>query len=139
MGIAESMNKNMKANMDQQMNFQKELILKQRQMQMATQVAMGRERFWYYEKFVYTLSFFLVLGAIKNKNPQLLIPLIPLSFAYAFQYDMCYGTMMERAINTADTLVVDQPMKFVLPEHSGIVDRDEYFRIMNIKDGKKVI
>ena len=42
MGIAGSMKENMKENMDNQMKFQKELILKQRQLQMATQVAMGR-------------------------------------------------------------------------------------------------
>jgi hypothetical protein len=42
MGIGEAMGKNMKANMQEQQKFQKELILKQRQMQMATQIAMGR-------------------------------------------------------------------------------------------------
>lgn len=34
--------------MEAQMQFQKELILKQRQLQMATQIALGRERFWYF-------------------------------------------------------------------------------------------
>ena len=94
MGIAGAMKENMKENMENQMKFQKELILKQRQMQMATQVAMARERFWYYSHFVHTLSVCLVAGAIAKKNPQFLGPLIPLGFAYAFQYDMCYGTMM---------------------------------------------
>ena len=42
MGIAGPMKENMKENMENQMKFQKELILKQRQLQMATQVAMGR-------------------------------------------------------------------------------------------------
>ena len=42
MGIAGSMKENMKENMENQMKFQKELILKQRQLQMATQIAMGR-------------------------------------------------------------------------------------------------
>jgi hypothetical protein len=32
----------MKKNMEAQMNFQKELILKQRQAQLATQIALGR-------------------------------------------------------------------------------------------------
>ncbi len=41
-GVADTMNTNMKANMQTQMHFQKELILKQRQTQMATQIAMGR-------------------------------------------------------------------------------------------------
>ena len=89
----------MKKNMEAQMAFQKELILKQRQMMMATQIAMGRERFWYYSNFVHILAFALVSGAIAKKNPMLLAPLLPISFLYAFQYDMCYGTMMERAIS----------------------------------------
>ena len=42
MGIGEMMADGMKKNMGVQMAFQKELILKQRQMMMATQVAMGR-------------------------------------------------------------------------------------------------
>ena len=42
MGISGAMKENMKENMENQMKFQKELIVKQRQMQLATQVAMGR-------------------------------------------------------------------------------------------------
>ena len=42
MGIAESMSKNMKQNMEEQQNFQKGMILKQRQLQLAAQIAMGR-------------------------------------------------------------------------------------------------
>jgi hypothetical protein len=29
-------------------------------------------------------------------------------------------------------------MKFVLPAHSGIVSTEEYYRIIGIKDGKKI-
>jgi hypothetical protein len=133
------MGKNMKKNMEEQMKFQKELILKQRQMQMATQIAMGRERFWYYSNFTYVLTFCLVIGAIKEKNPRLLAPLLPIAFGYAFQYDMLYGDMMERAIAHSDTLLVEHPLKFVLPDHSGIVEKDEYLRIMNIHNGRKMI
>lgn len=133
------MSTNMKKNMEEQMKFQKELILKQRQMQMATQIAMGRERFWYFQWFYYIAAAGLLMGAVIQKQPKIAAPLVPLSFAYAFQYDMCYGTMMERAMETADMLIVEHPLKFSLPPHSGIVDTEEYLRIMNIKDGKKVI
>jgi len=34
------------------------------------------------------------MGAIHKKNPQLLAPIFPLGFAYAFQYDMFYGDML---------------------------------------------
>lgn len=120
MGIAESMDKNMKKNMEAQMQFQKELILKQRQMQLATTVAMGRERFWYYEKFVQLSSVCLIIGAFVRKDPRMAFPLVPFGFAYAFQYDLLYGNMLERAQIETDKLLVESPMKFMLPAHSGI-------------------
>lgn len=78
-------------------------------------------------------------GAILRKNPQLGAPIVPLSFAYAFQYDMLYGNMFERAQVVADDLLVQDPNKFLLPAHSGIVTPAEYNKIIGIKDGKKVI
>lgn len=94
---------------------------------------MGRQTFKYYSGFYYTVAFLCTVGAIKTKNPKLIIPLIPLSFVYAFQYDMCYGDMMERAIKEADALIVDNPYKFYLPDHSGIVSIPEYERILGLK------
>ena len=88
------------------MKFQKELIVKQRQMQLATQVAMGRERFWYYQWFFITAVVGLTLGALKNKNPMALGPLVPLGFAYAYQKDMLYGDMMNRVQTGVDELLV---------------------------------
>jgi hypothetical protein len=64
---------------------------------MAFQIAMGRLRFKYFQMFYFTLAPLLLIGAIVKKNPQLLVPIIPLSFAYAFQYDMFYKDMFERA------------------------------------------
>lgn len=42
MGIASTMEENMKKNMEAQMKFQKELIVKQRQAQFAMQIGMAR-------------------------------------------------------------------------------------------------
>jgi hypothetical protein len=63
----------------------------------------------------------LTVIAILKKDPRPMIPLVPIGFAYAFQYDMFYGDMLERAQKEADKLLVEYPMKFVLPAHSGIV------------------
>lgn len=82
---------------------------------MATQIALGRERFWYYERFVLLSIIGLTGVALKKKDVRALFPLVPLGFAYAFQYDMLYGNMMERAQAGADQLLVEYPMKFVLP------------------------
>ena len=121
MGIAAAMSENMKKNMEAQMGFQKELILKQRQAQMAMQIAMARERLTYYSYFYGLAVPLLIVGAIKNKNPSLIGPIIPLTVAWLFQYDMAYGDMMDRARDTADNLITSNPYKFYLPEHSGIV------------------
>lgn len=107
-------------------------------MQLATQIALGRERLWYYQLFAGIASTALVAAAVKERNPKLLGPLLPFGTAYAFQYDMFYGTMLERARVTADGLLVENPNKFLLPEHNGIVTMEEYAAILGIKDGKKI-
>lgn len=65
---------------------------------MAVQISIGRERFKYYSGFYFTTMFICTAGFIKTKKPQILAPLVPLSFAWAFQYDLYYGDMMERAM-----------------------------------------
>ena len=97
------------------------------------QIALARERFTYYCYFYATVSPLLLLNAFRNKNPVYIGPLIPLTFILGFQYDMCYGKMMERARETADSLITENPYKFYLPEHSGIVSTTEYERILGIK------
>ena len=42
-------------------------------------------------------------------------------------------------MSQADDLVVNHPMKFALPEHSGIVTMEEYQQILGIKDGKRAL
>lgn len=64
MGIAQSMGDNMKKNMESQMQFQKELIIRQRQTQLAMQVALGRERFKYYGWFYALVAPALTIAAI---------------------------------------------------------------------------
>ncbi len=55
------------------------------------------------------------LAAIHKKDPRLFGPVVPLSIMLAFQYDMCYGSMLERARDEADQLIVTNPYKFYLP------------------------
>jgi len=100
---------------------------------------MARERFWYFSNFSYVVAVGLTLGAIARKDPRIAAPLVPIGFSYAFQYDMCYGNMMERVMSETDTLLVEKPLKFILPVHSDIVEPEEYLRIMKIKDGKRQI
>ena len=85
---------------------------------------MGKERFWYYSAFYGTVLFLSTVAFINKREIRGFIPLVPMTFILAFQYDMCYGTMMERAMQEADKLIVDNPYKFYLPEHSGIVSQE---------------
>lgn len=100
------------------------------------QVALGKERFKYYVAFYATVVPLSILGAIKKKDGRLFAPVVPLTFLLAFQYDMSYGTMIERARDEADNLIVTNPYKFYLPEHSGIVSTQEYERILGITPRK---
>ena len=82
-----------------------------REKQLAMQIGINRERFSYYNIFYCSLSPLLILGSIKSKKPQLLVPLIPLSCAYGFQYDMAYGvpweekSLLERAKDNAENII----------------------------------
>ena len=71
--------------------------MKQRQAMMAGQFAMGKERFHYYAVFYSIVMTFLPIGAFKTHNPKMLIPLVPMTFTFLFQYDMFYGNMQIRA------------------------------------------
>jgi hypothetical protein len=85
------------------------------------QVALGKERLKYFAGFYAIAVPGCIIGAIKQKDPKLISPILPLTFMLAFQYDMAYGTMLNRARDEADNLIVTDPYKFYLPAHSGIV------------------
>jgi len=58
---------------------------------------MGKERFHYFAVFYSLVIPGLFIGALKTQNPRLLIPFMPLTFSFLFQYDMFYGNMQFRA------------------------------------------
>ena len=78
------------------MNTQKKMSMQQRQLMMATQIAMGRERFRYM-CYLYGLAYAgLPLIALKTKNPKMMFPLVPMGIFMAYNYDMLYGNMQIR-------------------------------------------
>ena len=94
--ISDGMSENMAKNTGNMMEKQKEMAMLQRQLMMASQIAMGRERFRY-QCYMYGLAYtFLPIIAFVTKNPKACIPLVPISFISAFQYDMLYGNMQVR-------------------------------------------
>ena len=64
----------------------------------------------------------------------MLIPLLPISLLWAFQYDLFYGNLPLRAQKTAAALIAHEPERFNLPAGSGIVrDQAHYDEIMGHK------
>ena len=112
--------------MAKQMGRQKQLAMQQRQMMMASQVAMGRERLRYQCYFYCTLFTILPIAAFKTKNPKLLFPFVPISCIISFQYDMLYGNMNIRVQKEAARLIREEPERFYLPEGNGLLAEQEY-------------
>ena len=112
---------------------QKAAALKQRQLQLAMQFSMGKERFLWFQAFYLPLVVILPIAAIKRRNPSAIIPLYPLTFGYLYQYDMYYNNKQERVRSMAEKLLLDEPELFIVPEHSGFVTQDEYRKLLNIK------
>ncbi|XP_029861207.1 plasminogen receptor (KT) isoform X2 [Aquila chrysaetos chrysaetos] len=67
-----------------------------RERQTAMQIAWTREFLKYFGTFFGLAAVGLTAGAIKKKNPGVLLPIVPLSFIFAYQYDMGYGTLLQR-------------------------------------------
>ena len=95
---------------------------------------MGKERFKYYSFIVGLAYIFLPIGAIVNRKPQTIIPLIPMGTGWCFQYDMFYGNMQIRAQKEAARMIKEEPEKFFLPEGSGILSQSEYNLLMGIPE-----
>ena len=118
--------KTMEAQMEAQKEFQMEgqaTMLKRQiamqqllmQRQMAMQVAKSREMFNWIAAFAGTVSFGLLAGAARTRNPKLLAPLLPMGFGTGYLYDMAHGTKMARIREDAARMIVEQDPMLSLP------------------------
>ena len=134
--ISDGMRKTMEENMKKQMAFQaenqkamleKQMTMQQllMQRQMAMQISRSREMFNWISGFAATLSVVLVAGVAKTKKPQLLAPLLPLSFGVGYLYDMCYGTQLERIRDNAGMMILEQNPMLMLPNGNVTVEEVE--------------
>lgn len=101
--------------MEQQMARQLCMQNEMRKKQIAMQLALGRERFWYYTIFVSGVATACTLGALITKNPKLIAPLWPLGMGYWFQKDMTSGVIMDRAIKEAEEILLQDPSFMNMP------------------------
>ena len=134
-GLVSSVGSNLKQAqsemMEEQMKRQLAMQNEMRLRQMAMQIGIARERLFYYQIFYFAALFGCTLGAIKMKKPQICAPLVPLSCAYAFQYDMAWGLpdvfaktpLMIAARNHAENIMNNEAEKYLaLPNGMPSID-----------------
>eukprot|EP00806_Schmidingerella_arcuata_P006395 Macronucleus_6823.p1 GENE.Macronucleus_6823~~Macronucleus_6823.p1 ORF type:complete len:147 (+),score=30.02 Macronucleus_6823:1-441(+) len=118
--------------MVKQRAMQVEMAMKQRQAMLAMQREMALERFSYYCCLVGLAFSGLPVVAFLLRKPQMVIPLLPMSFTFMFQYDLLYGNMMVRAQKEAARSIREEPERFFLPEDNQILDQAKYNEIMGL-------
>ncbi|XP_075829913.1 plasminogen receptor (KT) [Microtus pennsylvanicus] len=121
--FSKSMNENMKNQkelmiMQGQLQLERQLTMQNemRERQMAMQIAWSREFLKYFGTFFGIATISLTSGAIKRKKPALLIPIVPLSFIFTYQYDLGYGTLLQRMKREAEDILETEKAKLELPK-----------------------
>ncbi|XP_008046445.2 plasminogen receptor (KT) isoform X1 [Carlito syrichta] len=121
--FSKSMNENMKHQqefmlMNAQLQLERQLTMQNemRERQMAMQIAWSREFLKYFGTFFGITAISLTAGAIKRKKPALLLPIVPLSFIFTYQYDLGYGTLLERMKGEAEEILEAEKNMLQLPK-----------------------
>ncbi|XP_004436880.1 PREDICTED: plasminogen receptor (KT) [Ceratotherium simum simum] len=121
--FSKAMNENMKnqqefmvTHADLQLERQLTLQNEMRERLMAMQIAWSREFLKYFGTFFGIAAFSLTSGAIKRKKPAFLVPIVPLGFIFAYQYDLGYGTLLQRMKGEAENVLDTEKSKLQLPK-----------------------
>ncbi len=121
MGMAQVMDNNFKRTTE----FQKGLACKNRQLNLAQNIATGKDRFLYYSTFVGLAIPVLLIKFIKTKEYALLLPVCIFGFSWAYQYDLFYGNKMKRIRKEVKRLIEEEPEKFYPPENNLLWENDD--------------
>eukprot|EP00058_Branchiostoma_floridae_P018778 XP_002604267.1 hypothetical protein BRAFLDRAFT_88556 [Branchiostoma floridae] len=101
--------------MQMQLERQLQMQNQMRERMMAMQISRARETLNYFGAF-YALVAVGGLGAtLKRKTPGPILPLVPLTFILAYQYDMAYGTMIQRMREGSEHIISDEYNLLSLP------------------------
>ncbi|XP_028750364.1 plasminogen receptor (KT) [Peromyscus leucopus] len=121
--FSKSMNENMKIQqefmvMNARLQLERQLTMQNemRERQMAMQIAWSREFLKYFGTFFSIAATLLTTGAIKRKKPAFLIPIVPFSFIFTYQYDLGYGTLLQRMKSEAEDILETEKTKLELPK-----------------------
>uniref|UniRef100_A0A452UPD7 Plasminogen receptor with a C-terminal lysine n=1 Tax=Ursus maritimus TaxID=29073 RepID=A0A452UPD7_URSMA len=99
--------------LERQLMMQNEM----RERQMALQIAWSREFLKYFGTFFGIAAISLTAGAIRRKKPAFLFPIIPLSFIFTYQYDLGYGTLLQRMKELVSSSVINTKTLNTILEH----------------------
>ncbi|XP_044302827.1 plasminogen receptor (KT) [Varanus komodoensis] len=121
--FSKSMNENLKTQqefmlMNSRLQLERQLLMQNqmRERQMAMQIAWTREFLKYFGTFFGLAAVGVTVGAVKKKKPQLFLPMIPLSFILAYQYDMGYGSLLQRMKSEAENILDTENTMLDMPK-----------------------
>ncbi|NXB26893.1 PLRKT protein, partial [Rhagologus leucostigma] len=117
--FSKAMNDSLKGQQEfMRLQLERQLVLQNlvRERQTAMQIAWTREFLKYFGTFFGLSAVVLTTGAIKRKNPAVLLPILPLGFVFSYQYDMGYGTLLQRIKGEAENILDTQSTLLELPK-----------------------
>lgn len=122
--VGKAMDENMKKQQEFMLESQITVMERQIQMQnqmrekqMAMMMARSRDIFLYYSSFYAVAVLGGLAGFFKAKKPGAIVPLIPLTWIFVYQYDLSYGPKMKRLLEEADRILDEEPDLLKLPHN----------------------
>ncbi|NXH87967.1 PLRKT protein, partial [Edolisoma coerulescens] len=134
--FSKAMSDSLKAQQESmRLQLERQLVLQNlmRERQTAMQIAWTREFLKYFGTFFGLSAVVLTTGAIKRKNPAVLLPIVPLGFVFSYQYDMGYGTLLQRIKGEAENILDTQSTLLELPKGPLTFEDLENIRISQSK------
>ncbi|NXB08907.1 PLRKT protein, partial [Cnemophilus loriae] len=134
--FSKAMNDSLKGQQEfMRLQLERQLVLQNlmRERQTAMQIAWTREFLKYFGTFCGIAAAVLTTGAIKRKNPAVLLPMLPLGFVFSYQYDMGYGTLLQRIKGEAENILDTQSTLLELPKGPLTYEDLEKIRISQSK------
>ncbi|XP_061168111.1 ribonuclease H1-like isoform X2 [Saccostrea echinata] len=122
--MGKAMDENLKKNQEfmlkvNQLTLERQIQMQNqmRERQMAMMVARGRDIFQWFGAFYGTYASIAILATMKTKGKSkgLIAPLLPLTFILGYQYDLAYGSKMERMRQEADRVLDTESYLLDLP------------------------
>ncbi|XP_041975129.1 plasminogen receptor (KT) [Aricia agestis] len=97
--------------MERQIQMQNQMAMRQR----AMAIAMNRDFFLFFGTFSAVAATALIAGFRKSRKPAFLGPLLPLTFANLYYYDMAYGSKLHRVRLEAEYIMNYHPDLLTVP------------------------